>query len=110
FRNVITAARALVPELKRIALVGDPLDRQTYRRHYEQERQLFAHELEYIDLSGLPMNELRTRVAALPEDSAIFFSTLSIDATGARYDPNDALELVSQAANRPIVVDQETRL
>jgi signal transduction histidine kinase len=35
---------------------------------------------------------------------------LSVGSGGARYDPNEALALVAEVANRPIVVDQETRL
>jgi signal transduction histidine kinase len=49
-------------------------------------------------------------VAALPEDTAVLYTSLSIDGMGARYDPNDALALVVEVANRPIVIDQETRV
>ena len=110
FRDVVTAAKALVPSLKKIALVGDPFKQQTYRRHYQQEIDSFAGDLEYIDLSGLKMAELRRRVAALPMDAAVFYSTMSVDGSGTRYDPNGALTLIAQVANRPIVIDQETRL
>ena len=37
FRNTVTAAQALVPDLKRIALVGDPWERQAVRRHYQRD-------------------------------------------------------------------------
>jgi C4-dicarboxylate-specific signal transduction histidine kinase len=56
------------------------------------------------------MPELRRRVAALPEGTAILYTSLSVDGAGTRYDPNDALALVAQVANRPIVIDQESRL
>ena len=35
--NAVAIARALVPNLKRIALVGDPFERQTFRKHYAEE-------------------------------------------------------------------------
>jgi signal transduction histidine kinase len=108
--DAVISAKALVPNLKRIALVGDPFEQQTFRRHYKEELPVYANDLEKIDLMGLAMPELRKRVAALPEDTAIFYTSLSIDGTGARYDPNDALALVAEVANRPIVIDLETRL
>jgi signal transduction histidine kinase len=108
-RHALVAAKALVPGLKRIALVGDPLQEQTYRRHYKNDLLAIDKDVAIIDLTGLPMDELRKRVAALPDDAAIFYTTLS-GSGGARYDPNDALALVAEVANRPIVIDQETRL
>jgi signal transduction histidine kinase len=109
-RHVLTTAKALVPRLKRLAVVGDPLEEQIYRRHYKKELLAIEKDVEFIDLTGLPMNELRKRVATLPEDTAIFYTSLSVGSGGARYDPNEALSLVAEVANRPIVIDQETRL
>jgi ABC-type uncharacterized transport system substrate-binding protein len=109
-RHVLITAKALVPGLRRIAVVGDPLGEQIYRRHYKKELRAIDVGVEFIDLTGLPMNELRQRVATLPEDAAIFFTSLSVGSGEARYDPNDALALVAEVANRPIVIDQETRL
>ena len=37
FRNTVITAQALVPDLKRIALVGDVWERQAVRRQYEDE-------------------------------------------------------------------------
>ena len=107
---MLITAKALVPGLKRIVVVGDPLEEQTYRRHYKKELLAIGKDVEFVDLTGLPMNELRKRVATLPEDAAIFYTTLSFGSGGARYDPNDALALIAEVANRPIVIDQETRL
>jgi signal transduction histidine kinase len=109
-RHALTTAKALVPGFKQIALVGDRLEEQTYRRHYQNEILAIDKEKGLIDLTGLPMDELRKRVAALPDDAAIFYTTLSGVSGGASYDPNDALALVAEVANRPIVIDQETRL
>jgi signal transduction histidine kinase len=107
--HVLITAKALVPGLKTIALVGDPFEEQTYRHHYKNDLLAIDKELGLIDLTGLPMDELRKRVAALPDDAAIFYTSLS-GSGSARYDPNDALALVAEVANRPIVIDQETRL
>src|SRR5215510_10530633 len=106
--HAVITAKALVPGLKRIAIVGDALEEQTYRRHYKRELLAITKDVELNDLTGLPINELRRRVATLPEDAAIFYTTFS--SGGARYSSNEGLALVAEAANRPIVIDQETRL
>jgi len=109
-RHALVTAKAFVPGLKRIAVVGDPLEEQNYRRLYKKELSEIDEDVELVDLTGLPINELRKRVAVLPEGTAIFYTRLSVDGDGVPIDPNDALELVFEVAKRPIVVDQETRL
>jgi signal transduction histidine kinase len=107
FRNLVLAARALVPDLKRLALVGDPFERQPYRHHYRQELKEFTGDLEVIDLSGLPLDDVKARVATLPTDAAIIYTAIYTDAAGVQYNTADALQAVSDVANRPIVVDSE---
>jgi hypothetical protein len=51
-RDSVSVARALVPNLKRIGLVGDRLERQNFRRHFEEEIPLLAAEVGIIDLTG----------------------------------------------------------
>jgi signal transduction histidine kinase len=106
-RNAVTAARALVPGLKRIALVGEPLERQPFRRHFLQEIPLFAGELEFIDLMGLPIADLKKRLATLPADSAIYYTAFYGVGTG---NPRDADPMLVEVANRPIVTDTITHL
>jgi signal transduction histidine kinase len=110
FRNTVTTARALVPNLKRIALVGDTWERQAVRRHYREEIPAFAEEFEFIDLIGLPMSEIRKRVAALPDDTAIVYTSVTLDGAGATYVPHEGLAAFADVANRPIVVDVETNI
>jgi len=110
FRNMVTAAQALVPNLKHIALVGDPWERQAVRRQYRRDVPAFATQFEFIDLMGLPMSELRKRVAALPEDTAIIYTSVTLDGAGATYIPHEALAAFADVANRPIVVDAETNI
>jgi ABC-type uncharacterized transport system substrate-binding protein len=83
FRNVVIAAKALVPNLKHIALIGDPFERQSWRQ-FRPELPLFADQVECIDLMGLPMAELQKRVATLPNDAAIAYFGISVDGAGVR--------------------------
>ena len=110
FRNAVATARVLVPNLKRIALVGDPFERQAVRGHYKQEVPLFTSEFELIDLMGLSMAELRRRVATLPPDTAIIYTAINIDGAGVAYRPYEGLETIAEVANRPIVIDAETNM
>ena len=110
FRDAVASARMLVPSLKRMAIVGDPFERQAVRSHFKQEVPAFATELELIDLMGLPMTELRKRVAALPDDTAIVYTAINLDGAEVAYIPYEALAAVAEVANRPIVIDAETSI
>ena len=102
--SLVAAARALVPDLKQMALVGDPLKTQSFRKQTKLEIGQIA-DVDFIDLTGLPMRILKQRVATLPNDSAILFTTINIDGDGMRYLPKTALNIITDVANRPVVVD-----
>jgi len=109
-RDSVNAARTLMPTAKRIALVGDLLDRQNFRRHFKEEIPALATEVEIIDLTGLPMAELRRRVAVLPHDAIIYFTTLTFDGDRPAYISRDALVSLLEVANRPTIVDLDTNV
>ena len=109
-RDMVAMARVLVPKLQRFALVGEPLDGTSVYRNFKQELPLFTTELEFIDLTGLPMTEVKKRVATLPENTAILYTAIFIDGAGVAFDPTDAVEALAEVANRPIVVSTETQL
>jgi ABC-type uncharacterized transport system substrate-binding protein len=110
FGELVVAARALVPDLRRIAIVGDLLDNLPAYRHFKEEIPMVARDLDLIDLTGLTMGDLRRRVAALPDKTAIIYTTINLDRAGVSYVPAEALSLVAEAANRPIVISTETFL
>jgi signal transduction histidine kinase len=107
-RDMVAVARTLVPDIKRIALVGDPPENQTYYRDLKKEIPIVAADLEFVDLTGLTMTELRKRVAALPDDTAILHTSIYSDGEGNSLIPADAVARVAETANRPIVVDLDT--
>ena len=109
-RDSVDIARRLMPNLQRLALVGDVLERQNFRRHFKEEIPTLAGEVEIIDLTGLRMAKLRARVAALPEDTVIYFTTLTFDGDRPAYTSRDALVAVAEVANRPIIVDLESNV
>jgi signal transduction histidine kinase len=106
-QNAVATARTLVPGLKRIAIVGDPLDRQAVRSHFKDELPAIAAELDVIDLMGLPIAQVANRVSILPPETAIIYTSINLDGAGLAISPVDALMAIAPQANRPIVVDAE---
>ena len=108
FLDLIKSAQYLVPNLARIALVGDRLDHQPLRNQYQDEIQPSSKNLDVIDLTGLPIEEVKKRVAALPSDAAIAYTPIYSDETGRSHNPGEVLKVLAEVADRPIVVDSET--
>ncbi len=108
--ELVLAARALLPDLKGIALVGDSLDKLPAYRHFKEEIPMVTRDLDLIDLTGLAMADLRKRVTALPDHTVIIYTTINLDRAGVSYVPAEALSLVAEVANRPIVISTETFL
>jgi signal transduction histidine kinase len=105
--DMITAARALIPELKGVAIVGDRFEDQLYFRHFAEEISDFSRDLQFIDLMGLPLTQVRQRVARLPDHTAILY--IGFDPSAA-FVSADVVGLIAKTANRPVIVDVETYL
>ena len=106
----IKAARAVVPDLDSLVLVGAPWDRQILFRNWKDEIPTAAAGLNVTEIIGLTMAETRKRVEALPPRSAILYSAIYSDGEGSFYPPATALKLIADKANRPIIVAAETFL
>jgi signal transduction histidine kinase len=106
----IAVARAVVPELKTIVLIGDQWDRQVVFRNWKHELPVAAAGLNVVEIVGQTMREIQSRVADLPEDSVILYSAVYSDGEGTFYPPATALGLIAEKASRPIVVAAETFL
>jgi signal transduction histidine kinase len=108
--GTIKAARAVVPGLDTIVMVGDSWDRQSLFRHWGEEVPAATSGLTLIDLVGQKMSEIRKRVAELPERSAIVYSGVFSDGEGTYYPAATAMGMIAEKANRPIVVGAEPLL
>lgn len=87
FEHVVQMAQTMVPGLKQIALVGDKLEGQPFFGHFAQEIPAFKDRFEFIDLTGLPLEEVRKRVASLPDNTAIYYSAVYRVRTAASIFP-----------------------
>jgi signal transduction histidine kinase len=107
-KSNMTVAHILVPDLKRLAVMGGSLMKDPYRLQYLQELPALAGQIELINLTGLPLNVQAARGASLPDKTAIFYTSLFIDDEGTRYSSADALTVIARVANQPILVDVES--
>jgi signal transduction histidine kinase len=106
FQDVVESARLIVPRLAQIVLIGNRL--QPLRPYYADDQKEVAKNLKILDLSGLPFADVLTRIVALPDDAAIFYTPFSTDRSGLVHGPMEAIRTLTAVANRPIIVDSET--
>src|SRR5215467_11972607 len=107
-QDIVATADALIPGLKRVVLAGSRIQRGGWRQDFLDDLPDVRARFEVIDLTGLPLAELRRRLAQLPGDSAVVYVGFSTDVTGEHYLPAEANQLVAEAANRPTFGDSET--
>jgi signal transduction histidine kinase len=102
-------ALRLHPDTKRVYVIAgsSPYDteweamaRRTFRAHEDR--------LEFVYLTGLPMDELLGRVADLPEQSLVYFLHLHQDSSGKPFYSAEVLERLAARANAPIYGHVET--
>jgi signal transduction histidine kinase len=108
--GAIRAARAVVPGLDTVALVGDDWDRQVLFSHWDREIPAATSGLKVIDMVGQKMADIKNRVADLPARSAIIYTAVFSDGEGTFYPPSTALGIIAKKVNRPIVVGAEPLL
>ena len=111
FAAMVGAARAVVPDLTGVAVVGDAVDTLVPYRHFVHEiPEVAAGGMQIIDLMGMPLRDVRTRVASLPARTAIIYTVMYSDGEGKYLAPIEALSRFAGVANRPIVVTAETQI
>ncbi len=70
----------------------------------EARRAFLGHEgkVEFVYLTGLPLNDLLGRVATLPDRSVIYYLHVFEDGLGNTFVPADVVGPLSSAANAPV--------
>jgi len=106
--QMISVAQTVVPDLKSIVLVGSSWDSQLVFRYFKDQIPQVPPHLAVVDLTGLPLSELLARLATLPEHSAILYTALNSDGRGTILTSTEAVKIIAEKANRPIVVAAET--
>ena len=109
-QDMVKVARIVMPNLKAVALVGDPLERQTFYRHFAEEVPAVAAQLEIINLMDLPLAELAKRLAVLPDNTAVIYTGIYYTSDGVSYVPAELTSQIAEWANRPVVVTASSYL
>jgi len=102
-------ALALQPQTKRVVVVAGKMPADT--AFVEQARQEFAPyegKVEFVYLIGWPIDELRTKLASLPDKSIVFYLWVSSDST-RQISPNpELISLLAPTSSAPIYGTSQT--
>ena len=105
--DMVKAAKSLLPDTERFALVGDRLEDQLYYSRFSSELRDYSGDFQFIDLLGLPLDEVKRRVAVLPEHTVILYIGINSE-PGKVYVSAEVVSIIAAVANRPIFVSIET--
>ena len=108
--DMVNVARIVMPNLKAVAMVGDPLERQTFYRHFVDGIPAVAAQLEIVNLMDLPLAELAKRLAVLPDNTVVLYTGIYFTSEGVSYVPAELTSQIAQWANRPVVVTASSYL
>ncbi len=104
-------ALALQPQTKRVVVVAGKMPADS--AFVDQARQEFTPyegKVEFVYLIGLPVDELRTKLAGLPEKSIVFYLWVSSDST-RQISPNpELISLLAPSSSAPIYGTSQTYL
>jgi len=109
-QDMVKVARIVMPNLNAVALVGDPLERQTFYRHFIDEIPVVAAQFEIVNLMDLPLAELAKRLAVLPDNTAVIYTGIYFTSEGVSYIPAELTNQIAEWANRPVVVTASSYL
>ncbi|WP_239490981.1 sensor histidine kinase [Luteitalea sp. TBR-22] len=101
--GTLTLSAALQPERRHVFVVSGADRRDAaFEREARGQFAAFTDRFTFTYLSGLPPDELRTRVSALPADALIYYLLVNRDNTGVSHHPLHYLDLLAAAANAPV--------
>jgi signal transduction histidine kinase len=109
-QDMVRVAQMVVPDLKAVAMVGDPLERQTFYRHFKDEMPAVAAQYKIINLMDLPLGELKTRLGSLPDTAAVIYTGIYYTSEGVSYVPAELTSQIAEWANRPVVINVSSYL
>lgn len=101
---VVEALLVMRPQTREIVLVhgSSALDR-SLRDNAVKQCSIFAGRLKVTDFPELPLDELKARLAELPEEKAVFYLTYFQGPGGDTYIPARVAQVIAQASSVPVV-------
>jgi signal transduction histidine kinase/ABC-type uncharacterized transport system substrate-binding protein len=101
--DTLKLAFELQPDTQRVvAVTGTTPLEQFWLNQLERELTLSRPGIAFTRLSNLPMSEILKKVAVLPPHTVIFYPYFFLDSTGRFFSPEEALDLISGAADVPV--------
>jgi len=99
--SVLENALRLRPGTRRVALVTGTAPNDAYNE-FSRALESYKGEIELLDLTRLPMQEILTQIGSLPADTIVLYSSILRDGANQIFVPREALSLISAAANQPV--------
>jgi PAS domain-containing protein len=103
FKPTITAALQLIPDLKRIDVVGGtyPVDKWL-ENVFRKESENWKHRLAFRYLSALPLEEILSKAAHAPSDSILFITAFGRDINGKPHTAVEVSRMLAPVSSVPI--------
>jgi PAS domain S-box-containing protein len=102
-------ALALQPQTQRVVVVAGKASIDTaLMEQAHKEFRPYEGKVEFAYLTGLPVEELRTRLAGLPDKSIVFYLSVQSDSPAKIYDNTEVLSLLAQSSRAPIYGASQT--
>jgi signal transduction histidine kinase len=98
----LRAALSLFPETKSVAILGGAEIRGRPASTLAASVRALDARLKLIELVGLPMPELKRRLAALPPQTIVLSAGIKLDGRGRRWLSADAHDYLARSARAPI--------
>jgi signal transduction histidine kinase/ABC-type uncharacterized transport system substrate-binding protein len=107
--GTLQAARRLQPEIERVVVVtgASPIDRSWAA---QARAQLAGLDIPITYLSGMPIDTVLERVAALSPRSVVLLGAFLSDPSGRRFFGPETTQLISTASHVPVFVLSETQV
>jgi PAS domain S-box-containing protein len=109
--QTLDVALTLQPETRKVFVISSSaVNGNPMREQAQNQLRKYEGKLELVYLDNLTMEELRGKVAALPEDSVVLYLGFSRDSTGNTYTGPEALSMFAPASSAPVYGISETYL
>lgn len=111
FPRIAESILQLLPETTTLAFVvgASPFER-FWLRELQTDLAPLADRVKLVWLSNMTLAEVRSRVAALPPRSAVFYGMFAVDSGGVPYENEQALAAVRAASSAPVFGIFDTHL
>lgn len=102
--DTIKLARQLLPEVKKVIVLGDAENQAGHLMDISREFIEISMNQEINVMTGMPVAKIRKYISNLPKDSVILYFGITNDSTGQYFLPDQLLSDLVEEANRPIFV------